>query len=235
MFVLIYLDAASDSYAGFILYHVLDEKRQSLDPTPPLPFNAELNESIRLADGAVIPVDPAADEAEEPEPDTKSVSTAPNRPKRPVEASDVQLEDEEVSISTSSKASSTIKSKPKTIIPSSQHYTDAEAWATSYRASHPVPPGAPSWSFVGPATLRAYALWQHNKLDIPTITTTLRDPPLKESTVTTYILEAIRVEKLPYDKDRLKAVFEILPPQTRENWRYRALWAYVKGSEAEKR
>ncbi|KAL8779373.1 MAG: hypothetical protein Q9213_006978, partial [Squamulea squamosa] len=46
--------AASDSYAGFQLYHTLNNKRLSLSPCPPLPANAELDLPIRLANGQTV-------------------------------------------------------------------------------------------------------------------------------------------------------------------------------------
>ncbi|OCL06559.1 ribonuclease H-like protein, partial [Glonium stellatum] len=42
------LYAASDAYAGFRLYDVLEAKRKKLEPTPPRPEYAELNAPVRL-------------------------------------------------------------------------------------------------------------------------------------------------------------------------------------------
>ncbi|KAL8731773.1 MAG: hypothetical protein Q9166_003220 [cf. Caloplaca sp. 2 TL-2023] len=46
--------AASDSYAGFQLYHILNNKRLALSPPPPLPANADLKLPIRLANGQTV-------------------------------------------------------------------------------------------------------------------------------------------------------------------------------------
>ncbi|KAL8637361.1 MAG: hypothetical protein Q9228_005355, partial [Teloschistes exilis] len=46
--------AASDSYAGLQLYHVMNNKRRSIDPSPPLPAHADLNLPIRLANGQTV-------------------------------------------------------------------------------------------------------------------------------------------------------------------------------------
>ncbi|KAL8904704.1 MAG: hypothetical protein Q9207_003097 [Kuettlingeria erythrocarpa] len=56
--------AASDSYAGFQLYYILNHKRQSIFPTPPLPAHADLNLPIRLANGQTVAEyeDPNAEE-----------------------------------------------------------------------------------------------------------------------------------------------------------------------------
>ncbi|KAK0651844.1 ribonuclease H-like domain-containing protein [Cercophora newfieldiana] len=55
--------SASDAYASLQLYHVLDHQRQSLDPTPPMPYHADLNLPIRLADKVILPAE-AEDELE---------------------------------------------------------------------------------------------------------------------------------------------------------------------------
>lgn len=46
--------AASDAYAGFRLYDILEAKRFKLKPTPPRPYFVELNHPIRLAPEARI-------------------------------------------------------------------------------------------------------------------------------------------------------------------------------------
>ena len=47
-------DAAADPYACFRLYHVMEEKRQLLNPVPPRPAHAELNLPICLAGGVTV-------------------------------------------------------------------------------------------------------------------------------------------------------------------------------------
>jgi hypothetical protein len=74
--------AASDSYAAVQLYYTLDAKRKRLDPTPPLPWHAELDRPIRVAEGIEIPTDGEEDEPEEPpklarKKNTRSVKTDP--------------------------------------------------------------------------------------------------------------------------------------------------------------
>lgn len=44
------IDAASDAYACICLHHVLEAKRKSLTPMPPLPAFAELNLPILLVE-----------------------------------------------------------------------------------------------------------------------------------------------------------------------------------------
>ncbi|KAI9730942.1 MAG: hypothetical protein M1818_008017 [Claussenomyces sp. TS43310] len=219
--------ASSDSYAGLALYDSLEAKRKQLDPMPPRPYHAERNLPIRLASGAVIPITDEATEELEPQSDPAArVRTA--KPAVPIEASteDIQIEqDADADNTTTAQGLSKSRAKPQSLI-------DAESWAASYRISHPVGSTSTSTkptSFCTPAILRTYALWQHNtSLSIRDIAATLRQPPLQESTVRSYILEAVRIEKLPYDGARLRAVLEELPERARETYRYKALWKSVQ-------
>ncbi len=55
--------AASDPYAAVQLYYVLDAKRKRLQPTPTLPWHAELDLPIRVAEGIEIPTHDEGDDA----------------------------------------------------------------------------------------------------------------------------------------------------------------------------
>lgn len=59
--------------------------------------------------------------------------------------------------------------------------------------------------------LRAYALWQKQQHAVTTTAALLRDPPLQTATVATYILEALRTERLPFEATRLVEVLKYLP------------------------
>ncbi|KAL8344622.1 hypothetical protein RB601_004912 [Gaeumannomyces tritici] len=64
------------------------------------------------------------------------------------------------------------------------------------------------------AALRAYRVWLDNPdLDPPAVAALVRDPPLQPDAVLGYILEAVRAERLPYDRGRLCAeVLDRAPP-----------------------
>nr|POE63441.1 werner syndrome atp-dependent helicase [Quercus suber] len=66
----------------------------------------------------------------------------------------------------------------------------------------------------GPSTLRVYHLWHVQNLDIPRVAALARDPPLMENTVASYIMTALTQERLPYDKQRARAVLQYLPRAT---------------------
>src|SRR6266536_786012 len=217
------LYSASDSYAGVVLYDILEIKRNALDPTPPRPFHAELNQPIRLAEGEEIPVDEAAEELE-------PVDTTPSKPIRkrkskpyPVSSStpdsgvEINLEDSDADFqlsqevtSTSSPSTARSKSTPKTAKsqqPKSPLLIEAEEKTTSHRAKTSTSTRAHRATF---ANLRTYFLWSFNpELSLGEIAALLRDPPLQTRTVASYILEAIKLEELPYEHDRLRHVLRL--------------------------
>ncbi|KAG6039157.1 hypothetical protein E4U41_003118 [Claviceps citrina] len=196
--------SASDAYAGIQLYHVLDAKRKMLDPCPERPHHSELGLKIPI----VVPKfesGPPADGAAGEAPDA-SCSSADSGP-RP--AGDVP------------QRAASAPARQETSRNLSQ-YQDrrilaAEEKAAQYRASK-------TFVFTRPACLRAYFLWHTNHdLGPEAIARLLRDPPLQTNTVLQYILDAISVEKLPYDKARLKLELLPLVHEKTKQTRYREL------------
>lgn len=47
-------DAATDPFACLSLYHIMEQKRQAMDPMPPRPADAELNMPIVLPLGQTV-------------------------------------------------------------------------------------------------------------------------------------------------------------------------------------
>ncbi len=192
------LDAASDSYAGFQLYHVLEGKRKALDPPPPRPAYAELNLPIRLANGQTVATyDEEAEAAEE------IVADLPPDPSISIEEMardflNVAVED---TPAPSNSQPRPIRSQSRSAAP--PEVAAADEWVSQWRSTLPsdYKPRATT------ASLRAYALWHHQDFDVPNVAAMLRDPPLKEATVANYVLEAIRIEKLPHaGKEKLDMV-----------------------------
>lgn len=92
----------------------------------------------------------------------------------------------------------------------------AEAWAQAYLLdsipSATVPPtAAQSRIRATMSHLRAYHLWHRQNLDVGAISGLLRQPPLAESTVASYILQAVSLEKLPYRKEDMRNVLAVMP------------------------
>ena len=229
--------AASDSYAGIHLFDTLEIKRKALDPTPPRPFHAEENKPIRLAEGIEIPIDEAAEELEpeDPVPPAPFTKARYYRP-RLASSEDLELElDPDFTITTSLPNSSPPVTRSKSTpnktpspAPSTQPKDPlvlvAESASSSYRNTHPNNRATPS-------SLRAYFVWYENPgLSLAEIAALLREVPLQTSTVMNYILEAIRLEKLPYEKERLREVLGRLPEGVVRG-RYRALGKAVTEKE----
>jgi len=218
-----------------MLYNALECKRKQLRPIPPRPYHAELNLPIRLACGAVIAT--SDDAVDDFEPDKRSMTATLVAPASVLEAAaeNIQLEDDAEQNSTSSTAKIKPKMKctdsesPATSAPRPQSLIDAESWALAHRASNPPPPSSKNSSSIATfSMLRVYALWYYNpSLSIPDIASMLRDPPLRNSTVATYILDSVRLEKLPFEKERLKNVLQVVP-DSRGMWRYKGLWKLIE-------
>ena len=189
--------AASDAYAGFQLFHMLEYKRKALHPTPPRPAHAELNLPIRLADGL---------SATRPEETIEVIEDSINTSD---ENSIISVEEltnnfkkivfQDSARDSTPKASAISSSKEKsTTLPPSPEITLANNWIDHFKAS------ANTRNVAKPAELRAYALWHEQELDIPRIASLLRDPPLQNATVTNYIGRALQSTSLPYRMDRIK-------------------------------
>ncbi|SPO00639.1 related to werner syndrome helicase [Cephalotrichum gorgonifer] len=228
--------SASDAYAGLQLYHVMEEDRQAMSPTPPRPFHAELNLPIRLADGVTESSTDEEAEAVEPEleADTAAVTPLPTSIAEAVrESLQVEQDGDPKSAEAVVDAEATPKKQvsrapgapktPGTPISKDSRVIAAESWVAEYCASKKTSVVAP------PRAIRAYRIWHENKaLDPDGVARLLREPPLKTNTVTGYILEAVRCEKLPFEKPRLRSeVLSLLSKELLEG-RYRSV---VKAAE----
>ncbi|KXH66410.1 3'-5' exonuclease [Colletotrichum salicis] len=214
--------SASDAYAGFQLFHVLNGKRESLDPTPPIPYNAELGLSIRFADGVALPTT-----------DKKDLEADPRNISAPLSASECQaimdsLEVEEdgegrsiaESVRAATKAASTQKrQKDARVVTADEKLAAYRTTIKSLRAS--------------PSAVRSYFIWKdNNDLTPEAIAKVLRDPPLQTNTVVSYILEALKLEKLPFDKKRLRnEILHTLPKEVLQG-RYKALMLEAQRPDA---
>ncbi len=89
----------------------------------------------------------------------------------------------------------------------------AEDKAASYQATHTTTRA----TFL---QLRAYYLWHGTELKPEAVARLLRDPPLADSTVITYVLSALhRERRLPYDQERLRhELARPLIPYLRMKW-----------------
>ncbi|UPX17757.1 Exodeoxyribonuclease I [Ascochyta rabiei] len=101
-------------------------------------------------------------------------------------------------------------------------YDLATSWAQSYLASTIPSPNARTPSHIRATVphLRAYSLWHHQGLSLSEIAGRLRDPPLSESTVGSYVLQAIVLERMEYDREEVRQVLMGMPEALRRGkWR----------------
>lgn len=222
-------DSASDAYAGLQLYHLLEKEREAMDPCPPRPFHAELNLPIPHAEGIMEPSTDEGPEIVEPEPEADGAAIAP-LPESLAEAVQASLETEpennpRTAETTRAKgtpkkqtaSSSSTRRTPGTPKTQDSRIIAADSWVAEYCASKKT--------VVAPTrAIRAYRIWYENKtLDPEGVAKLLREPPLKTNTVVNYILEAIRCEKLPFEKPRIwDEVLSSLPEEVLSG-RYRSL------------
>ncbi|KAJ9645145.1 hypothetical protein H2199_003149 [Coniosporium tulheliwenetii] len=245
--------AASDAYAGFRLFDVLEAKRKQLKPTPPRPAFHELNLPIRVPVRSVrvIPTRTAAQAQAQPPAAEDDSSDADS------EDSDVAAVPSQVLTAETQNACfvpSEISLSPVTVESSENPHGPTQSSAVANasltnrasRSEEKSPQQIPerplevktaetwvqTWRASLPANyqpkasltnLRAYSLWHCQALDVEIVAAKLRDPPLAMTTVSLYVLESVRMEGLPFDAGRLRSVLDILPQHVAQG-RYRALW-----------
>lgn len=93
----------------------------------------------------------------------------------------------------------------------SKEVEEADKWVTKYMAQEGTLVAS------GPQ-LRAYAMWHEGGCGVEEISKLWRDPPLKLRTVADYILEAIRLESLPYEKEKVKELITHAGPTANFPW-----------------
>jgi hypothetical protein len=101
-------------------------------------------------------------------------------------------------------------------------YDLATRWAHSYLSLTIPSPTSPAPSHIRATIphLRAYNMWHHQSLSLSEIARHLRDPPLSESTVGSYVLQAITLEKMDYDGEAVRGLLMGMPEALRKGkWR----------------
>lgn len=230
--------AASDAYGALHVYDMLERKRNRLKPTPPRPAHAELNLPIRLAEKAVVA--PAQDtvESADAEAAMKTDDDSGNTPdedqiaqaqvvaqgvgkvattdNQTITAQSVSVSAASISAVTGAVATSAATARPA----KHPQVVLADTWVCEYRSGTKKPPTA---ARAMPSQLRAYALWHRHEHTVEDIARLLRDPPLQTMTVASYILEAIRLEHLGYDSERIRTVVARMPDYVMNKAWYRHL------------
>ncbi|KAF8543589.1 ribonuclease H-like domain-containing protein [Trichophaea hybrida] len=189
--------AAADAYAGLRIFDLLEIRRAKLNPRPPRPICRNIE-------------DTSDDYAPKTTSTTSTITTTTET--TTVETTIIEGNHGEQTPSASESASN------------SEVFTAeiemAGEWVAKYMASFSN--GAQPQ--LSKPQLRAYSLWHVGAIDITEICKIWRDPPLKESTVATYILEAIKVENLPCDTERAKEAFTHIPWLLKDRFKDLDLW-----------
>ena len=235
--------AASDAYAGFRLYDALEARRKAMVPTPPRPALYELQMPLILGNGLPPPRKKKASATTKPNihpgETASSVQTVvledtEDEGRAAAEVLDEihdegeeakESEDEFYSCESDYEESppgqpehGSLTSEPTSSPPdTAQELVLADEWLRQWR-ERSVADRKPRAT---PACLRAYALWHSQTLGIDMCAKILRNPPLALTSVAQYVLEAVKVENLPYTPDRLREVVGFLHPSAQ--WRYTRL------------
>nr|OQO20839.1 hypothetical protein B0A51_13234 [Rachicladosporium sp. CCFEE 5018] len=235
--------AASDAYAGLQLYHALEAKRRAMSPKPPRPAFYELHQPLILANGKVmIPQSrikkavgdtpkPTLDSDDEQfidaEEELEDYELAPEHPAVSYpelpDLGQLSLDDTKMAnahshssnvIATSRHAPTTTSSTKSTVTTASPEYAKASAWIASWRAELPQTHVVKATNHI----LCVWHIWHHQQVSLPDLAKLLRDRPLAQSTVASYIADATSKEGLAFDVERMKEVLAIIPSNV--HWRY---------------
>ncbi|KAF2440974.1 hypothetical protein P171DRAFT_434686 [Karstenula rhodostoma CBS 690.94] len=200
---------------------VSSDESEAFDPPPKAPRRRRVPKAARAA--KVLPSTVMESDDEFPDPELEEAFTTMNlsEPLNPVhnpitepppqaDIPDLELPTEQALVEEESPPSTDVLSPtfPSLVQPDTTthtpEYTLATTWAQAYLSSTiPSPTStAPSRIRATVSPLRAYHIWHHQRVPLDAIGAHLRDPPLAQSTVSNYILQAINMEKLEYrDKD----------------------------------
>ena len=75
-------------------------------------------------------------------------------------------------------------------------------------------------------------MWHEQRLNCYDVAALLRDPPLLPQTIASYVMEALKMENLPYDVERVREPLRILPKSVHS--RYRKVLDKLDGLDGER-
>ncbi|QIW99927.1 hypothetical protein AMS68_005445 [Peltaster fructicola] len=213
--------AASDAYAGFRLFHALDEKRRSLKPTPPRPAFWELRLPIELADGtlstsikrvrkgAAVSTEADQDDAEDEFFDAlESQDNGDDGAEATMTIQETNTGDDVISTARQTASSAHTRLE-------SDELRRANEWSKIWLEKR----SETSQITMTAAPLRAYHLWHIQEFSVEETAAVLRTPPLASNTVASYVLDAIVRGQLAYDNERLKPIVQKLPRSVQARYR----------------
>jgi hypothetical protein len=191
------------------------DESEAFDPPPKAPRQRRVPQAAQEAE--VLPANVEASDDEFPDPEleeafaTMDLGDPRNAASDPV--ADTSIEAEVPDLTTPS-FTPLIQSDTTNYTP---EYTLATTWAQTYLASTIPPPASTASSRIRATVppLRAYHMWHRQRVPLGAIGAHLRDPPLAQSTVSSYIIQAINLEKLEYRDADLIVLMGALPANLR--------------------
>lgn len=200
-----YLDAATDPYVNILLFYIMEAKRLALNPVPPRPAHAELNQAILLHEPEEL-IEICRDEFEcrcskrsdmkvrEPAGNstcTSAVHTSDcaQTQESPADNSDPSTPDLKGSTSSqptprAKKSTSKSPSRGKAIDPV---YAAQLERANKFVEEH----RDPSNKYLTAQSLRVYSLWHEQAIDVTAIASMFRNPPILKTTVVKNLYDAL--------------------------------------------
>lgn len=223
--------AVADAYAGVMLFDVLERKRLLLRPRQPRPAMAETNLPIEFVVGKDEEVEKLVESDEDDgdeadsifrlNEDTAALKLVDDRVTIALGLPDQESLDRSTPQSASKRPKSESSAKKiatsRSVPAMGPELQEASNWAEAFSAPSALPipseakdpvstPQGPRKARASPSQLRAYSLWYHQQLSTSAAAAILRDPPLKTTTVATYVLQAVHCEALPFDEGRLQVL-----------------------------
>lgn len=243
------VSAVADPDPGYPLLPQISSERDSdaeLDPIfdPPATFsNRRVDKAVAVVEHSPSDVDVEMEDCEERDDLGRRVSsmeigetykyTKGSTSKSTPKSKDTSIQKAETMGSLSSNAGPLVSANDPFAFkplqpdahPKSPEYTQAENWAQSYLFQTIPPPSVtpspPSRIRATVPHLRAYHLWHHQRLPLNTIAAHLRSPPLAETTVSNYVVQAVVLEKLDYKNEDMRVVLRALPKALRmTRWKW---------------
>ncbi|KAK4981801.1 hypothetical protein LTR66_009702 [Elasticomyces elasticus] len=111
--------------------------------------------------------------------------------------------------------SDTIPETPIPKISKAPEMLEAETWVAEWQSrlpsSHTIK--------ATPANLKAYALWHVQTFSLEDVARLMRDPPLQSTTVASYVLQAVKLEDLSFDPERMREVLNVVPASVHHRYR----------------
>lgn len=225
--------SVSDAYSAVQIFSTLDYQREQMCPKPDLPFPVEANKLIPLPDGVKYAKKSSSSKPSIPIIDAAPADTARDTGTNCEILTDLDINtemfvedeeglwgdfsklgldsveklDEEVSTATATietatgAAEAVSSSAPQATSTPDFRVLAAEACLAAYQQSKEANGIKLN---AAPAALTAYFIWQADtNLNFGDVASLLRDPPLKTSTVASYIVSSVEAEYLPFDENRL--------------------------------